>query len=105
MSTIVTVKAVGMVETNRDNILAINTPLVTIKPTVIPPFGCKQVNGLAGCLPAHSYHVHVVTEPIENHSIMQGVMATSTYEDLCPWLSKKVILNKYANVFAKMILI
>ena len=67
-----------------DDVLATDAPLVTTKPTVILPFGCKLVKGLVGPLPAHSYQVHVITEPIDSHHITQGVMAISTYGDLHP---------------------
>ena len=40
-------KVVGTVEANWEDALAIDTPLTTIKPSVIPPFGCKGVKGLA----------------------------------------------------------
>ena len=51
----VTAKVAGIVEMKNDDILTIGTPLVTTKPTVILPFGCKQVKRLVGSLPAWSY--------------------------------------------------
>ena len=41
MSTIVTAKVAGTVEMKDNDIPTIDTPLVTTKTTVIPPFGCK----------------------------------------------------------------
>ena len=55
MSTMVTAKVPDTVEMKNDDILTINAPLVTTKPIVIPPFGCKQVKGLVGLLPSCSY--------------------------------------------------
>ena len=51
----VTAKVADMVEMKNDDILTIETPLVTTKPTVILPFGHKQVKGLVESLPAHKY--------------------------------------------------
>ena len=82
MSTMVTAKMAGAIEINGEDALTIDAPLTTIKPAVILPFGCKRVKGLAGSMPAYSYQVHVVTEPIENHQITHGGMATSLYRDL-----------------------
>ena len=48
MSTMVTAKVAGMVEMKNDDVLTTGNPLVTTKPTVILPFGCKQVKGLVG---------------------------------------------------------
>ena len=64
MSTMVTDKVTGMVKMKNDHILTIDAPLVTTKPTVIPPFGCKWVKGLVGQLPACSYWVNIIVEPI-----------------------------------------
>ena len=50
MSAIVTAKVVGTVEMKNNDILTIDAPLVTIKPTMILPFGCKSVKGLVGPL-------------------------------------------------------
>ena len=80
----ITAKAAGTVEMKKDDILTIDTPWVTTKPTVIPPFGCKWVKGLVGPLPACSYWVNVIVEPIESHYIKQGVMVTSTYQNFHP---------------------
>ena len=84
MSTMVTTKVAGIVEMKNVDILTIGTPLVTTKPTVIPPFRCKWVKGLVGLLPAHSYWVNIIAELTQSHQITWGVMATSTYGDLCP---------------------
>ena len=65
MSTMVTVKVAGMVEANNDDILTIDAPLVR-------------------SLPVHTYWVNIIPEPIESLQITWGVMATSTYGDLCP---------------------
>ena len=72
MSTMVTAKVAGMVETKNDDIITIDAPLVTTKPTVIPPFGCKWVKGLVGLLPTHSYWVNIIAELIESHWITLG---------------------------------
>ena len=42
-----------------------------------------MVKGLVQLLPVYSSHVQVIAEPITNHWVMWGVMATSTYGDLC----------------------
>ena len=72
MSTMITAKVAGTVETNNDYILTTDAPFVTTKPTVIPLFGCKQVNGLVGSLPACSYQVNVIAEPVKSHWITCG---------------------------------
>ena len=41
MSTMVTAKVAGMGEMKNNDILTIDSPLDTTKPTVILPFGCK----------------------------------------------------------------
>ena len=51
MSTVVMARVAGMVEMKNDNTPSINAPLVTTKPIVIPPFGCKWVKGLVESLP------------------------------------------------------
>ena len=84
MSTMVTTKVASMVEMKNDDILTIDAPLVTTKPTGILPFECKHVKGLVGSLPAHSYQVNIIVELIESHQITGGVMATNTYGDLHP---------------------
>ena len=55
-----------------NDILTIDAPLVTSKPTVILPFGCKQVNGLVRVLPACSCQIDIILEPIESHLITWG---------------------------------
>ena len=87
MSTMVTAKVADMVEIKNDDILTIDTPFVTTEPTMIPSFGCNRVKGLVALLPAHSYWVNIIAEPIESHQITLEVKATSTYGDL-HWLKK-----------------
>ena len=41
MSTVVTDGVAGTVEMKNDDIPSVNAPLVTTKPIVIPPLGCK----------------------------------------------------------------
>ena len=41
LSTMVTAQVAGTDEMKNDDIPTMDTPLVTTKPTVIPPFGCK----------------------------------------------------------------
>ena len=84
MSIMVTGKAAGMLEMKNNDILTIDTPLVTTKPTVTPPFGCKWAQGLVGLLPACTYQVNIIAEPIGSHWIRQLVTASSTYGDLSP---------------------
>ena len=50
---------------------------------MIPPFDCIKVEGLAQLLPVCCGWVQVITEPIANHWVMQWVMTTNTYGDLC----------------------
>ena len=69
MSTMTTAKVAGMVEMKNEDILTIDTPLVTTKPTVILLFGCKQVEGLVGQLPTCSYWVNIIVELIESHQV------------------------------------
>ena len=59
-------------------------PLITTKPIVIPPIGCKWVKGMVGSLPVSSCWVHVIAQPVTNQWIIWGVMVTITYGDLCP---------------------
>ena len=42
MSTMVTAKVASMIERKDDGIPTIDAPLVTTKPFMIPPFGCKE---------------------------------------------------------------
>ena len=72
MSTMATAKVAGTVEIRDEGIPTINVPLVTTKPIMIPPFGCKGVKGLVESLPVCSYHIHVVAEPIESHQLTWG---------------------------------
>ena len=72
MSTTVTAKLAGTAEMKNDDILTIDSHLITTKSTVILPFGCKQVKGLVGPLSAHSYWVNIITEAIESHHIIWG---------------------------------
>ena len=83
MSTVVTAKVASTDETKDNDTCTIGAPLVTTKP-VIPPFGCKQVKGLVASLPVCSCQMQLIAEPIEEHQLTQGVMATSTYRDLHP---------------------
>ena len=41
MSTVVMVRVAGTVKMKNDDTSSLNAPLVTAKPIVIPPFGCK----------------------------------------------------------------
>ena len=66
MSTMVTAKVAGRVEMNDDGIPTIDAPLVTTKPMVILPLGCKRVKGLVESLPVYSYQIHVIMELIES---------------------------------------
>ena len=81
----VTVKVASMVEIKDWWHPTIDAPLVTTKPTMIPPFGCKWEKRLVVLLSvsqlSNACHHH---EPIENHQLTWGVMATSIYGDLHP---------------------
>ena len=50
-----TARVAGTVKMKDDDIHTINASLVTTKPIVIPPFGCKQVKQLIQLLAIHSY--------------------------------------------------
>ena len=62
----------------------IDAQLFTMKSIMISPFSHVRVKGLAQSLPVHSCWVQVIAEPIANHWVTSGVMATNMYADLCP---------------------
>ena len=63
----------GTVEMKNVDTPSIDAPLVTTKPIVIPPFGCRQVKGLVESLPVHTFQVHVIAEPITNYQVSWGL--------------------------------
>ena len=83
MNTMVNAKVAGTVETKEHSIPTMDALLVTTKPIVTLPFGCKWVKGLVESLPVWSNKVNVIAEPMESHRLTHGVMATSTCGDLC----------------------
>ena len=58
---------------------SINSPLVTTKCAVIPPFTCKQVKGMTK-ITGHSKWIHVVAEPLDEPlNVAVSIKAMSTY--------------------------
>ena len=94
----VNAKVAGIFEMKNHDILTIDIPLVTTKPTVFAPFGCKWVKGLVELLPACICWVNVIAELIECHEVTWGVMATSNYGNLHPG-SRMVLQNVFAHIF------
>ena len=83
-STMVTAKVAGMVEMKNNDILTIDAPLVTTKPTMILSFRCKWVRGTSGIVACSQLLSKHNCRTDRKSSYNMEVMVISTYWDLHP---------------------
>ena len=105
MSTVVTAKAA--LPTKCFDLTKINSDLVTAKPIMIPPFGCKWVKGMT-TITCQTQWVHGVADAIEQ-AMNNEVVATCTYGELQPGSQQvgMIVLNrssKEVNLLTKLVI-